>query len=122
MPLWIAGGTGFAVAVLGGCLWLAGALPRLTRPVADLGRLALSVYVAHLLVFHVTDDLLVARDVGQGVRKVLAFGAISAAASTLWLRVLPYGPLESVVRMGWRRVGSLVGPRLIPPGDDPSHD
>lgn len=110
MPLWVVGGTGFAVAVLGACLWLSDVLPGLLRPVADLGRLALSVYVAHLLVFHVTDDLLVARDVGEGIRKVLTFGAVSVAASTLWLRVLARGPLELVVRAVWHQVWSRLGP------------
>ena len=104
MPLGVLGGTGFAVAVLGACLWLADALPRVSRPVADLGRLALSVYVAHLLLFHLTDDLLVARTVGEGARKVLTFAATSALFSFVWLRLFARGPLESVVRGVWSRL------------------
>ncbi|HEX9889304.1 MAG TPA: DUF418 domain-containing protein [Nitriliruptorales bacterium] len=110
MPLWLIGGVGFAVGVLGASLLVAARWPRLLRPLADLGRLALSVYVGHLLLFHVTDTLLVARDVTEGIGKVLVFGVVVTVASTLWLRRLPRGPLEAVVRAGWQRIRSRVAP------------
>lgn len=109
MPLAIVGGVGFATAVVGLGLVLAEVAPRLVHPLAALGRLALSVYVGHLFVFVWWPDLLPASTVAQGITHVAWFGVVTAAGATLWLAVLPRGPLEAVVRWPWQH---LVAPAV----------
>lgn len=104
MPLAVAGATGLAVAVVGAASLLARRFPRVLWPLTALGRLALSVYVGHLLVFHVVPTLFPSETVAEGIATVLAFGAVAAAASVAWLAVFPRGPLEAVVRWPWERV------------------
>lgn len=112
----VAGGTGFldasahsnqtawyvlasatAVAVLGGCLLLAGRL----RAIVPLGQMALTAYLAHLLLGEV-----VVFDWLEGSRPALAaqmavaaatFVAFAAAARA-WLGAHRRGPLEAAVR------------------------
>ena len=117
MPLAVVGAVGFATAVVGLGLVLAELLPRLVHPLAALGRLALSVYVGHLFVFVWWPDLLPASTVAEGIAHVAWFGVVTALGATLWLAVLPRGPLEAVVRWPWqhavapavRRLGRRTG-------------
>lgn len=109
MPLAVLGATGFATAVVGLGLVLADQWPRLLWPLSALGRLALSVYVGHLLVFHLVPWLFPADDVMEGIRTILAFGAVSAVLSMAWLALARRGPLEATVRWPWRR---LLEPRV----------
>lgn len=104
MPLAVLGAVGFATAVIGAGLAVAARWPRLSHPMAALGRLALSIYVGHLLVYAWVPDLFPATTVPQGIRHVLWFGVATAAFSTLWLWIFPRGPLEAVVRWPWQRV------------------
>lgn len=106
MPLAVLGAVGFATAVTGAALALADWWPRLTHPMAAQGRLALSVYVGHLLVYAWVPDLFPATTVPQGIRHVLWFGVATVTFSTLWLWVFPRGPLEAVVRWPWERVAN----------------
>lgn len=108
MPLAVLGAVGFAVAVVGLALLLADAVPRLLHPLAALGRLALTVYVGHLVVYDVFPGLFPATTVAQGITHVAWFGVATAAGATLWLAVLPRGPLEAVVRAPW----ALIAPRV----------
>ena len=102
MPLAVLGATGFAVAVLGIGLVLADLVPRVVHPLAALGRLALSVYVGHLLVFVWVPDLLPATTVPQGAMHLAWFAVVTMGVSTAWLWVWPRGPLEAVVRWPWQ--------------------
>lgn len=104
MPLAVIGAVGFAAAVVGVGLVLADAAPRTTYPLAALGRLALTVYVGHLLVYAWVPDLFPAETVAQGITHVAWFGVVTAAGAGLWLWWLPRGPLEAVVRWPWQRV------------------
>ncbi len=108
MPLAILGAVGFATAVIGAGLALSDWLPRLTHPIAALGRLAISVYVGHLLVYAWVPDLFPATTVPQGITHVLWFGVATAAFSTLWLWMFPRGPLEAVVRWPWQHLANWL--------------
>jgi hypothetical protein len=76
MPLWVLSSTGIALAVVGCCMLLARALPRLVWPAVALGQLALTVYVAQVLV-------LAARPPGSsGTRSALPGGRSAASRSS----------------------------------------
>lgn len=102
MPLTIVGAVGFATAVVGAGLVLADRWPRTLFPLAALGRLALTVYVGHLLVYAWVPDLFPATTVAQGIAHVAWFGVVTAAGSAVWLLLLPRGPLEAVARWPWQ--------------------
>ena len=90
-----------AVAVLGACLLIAGRARPLVQPLVPLGQVALSAYLAHLLIGEVvvfpwlrtTQPPLAA----QVVVAAAVFVAFAAAASA-WLTVHRRGPVETVVR------------------------
>ena len=90
-----------AVAALGACLLLAASMPRVLRSWRDLGRLALTAYVAHLFLGVVLVwpwlDSMPALVPQAGVAVATAAGL--AVLATLWLRRFPRGPLESVLRL-----------------------
>lgn len=110
MPLAVLGALGLAVAVVGVAVPVADRWPRLLWPLAAAGRLALTIYVGHILVFAATGDLLLADDLADGLRLVAAFTAISAAASVAWLRVAARGPLEAAARWPWEHT---VRPAIV---------
>ncbi|MFO7779141.1 MAG: DUF418 domain-containing protein [Nitriliruptoraceae bacterium] len=101
MPLWLIGGTGAAVMVLGACLLLADALPRITWPVQALGQLALTAYVAHLLALHLAGAQLTSGELWEAVRLLLGFVLVLAAMATAWLTRFSRGPLEQVLHVAW---------------------
>lgn len=99
MPLWLVSSIGSAAFVLGLLLW---AWPRIrswAMPVADLGRLALTLYVAHVLVIAAMGGRIESRLVGIPV--TVALVAASTVAATLWVRRFGVGPLERVLRATW---------------------
>lgn len=104
MPLAVLGAVGFAAAVVGASLALADAVPRVLHPLAALGRLALSVYVGHVVVYALVPDLFPATTVAEGIRHVGWFGIVTMALATLWLAWLPRGPLEAAVRWPWQHL------------------
>jgi uncharacterized membrane protein YeiB len=101
MPPWLIGATGSAVLVLGCSLAVADALPRLVAPLVAMGRLALTVYVAHLLALHAWSPALRSGDVAEAARTVLALTAAAALAASLWRRAFRYGPLEALLDVPW---------------------
>jgi uncharacterized membrane protein YeiB len=100
MPPWLIGSIGAAVFVLGVSLVVADALPRVFAPLVALGQLALTVYVAHLLLLHVWP--LKTRDVTEAALTVLAFTGGAALFATLWRRAFGRGPLEASLDVPWR--------------------
>jgi uncharacterized membrane protein YeiB len=101
MPLWLVGGTGAAVLVLGACLLLAEALPRVTLPLRALGQLALTAYVAHLLALHFAGPQLTSDELSEAVGLLLAFVVLLALMTTAWLDRFARGPLEQVLHVAW---------------------
>lgn len=104
MPLAVVGATGFAVGVIGIALVVADRWPRLLWPLTAFGRVALSVYVGHLIVFAAVPGLFPADDVAEGVRTIAAFAGVTSVLAMAWLALMPRGPLETAVRWPWQHV------------------
>lgn len=114
MPLWLVGGAGAALAVLGAALLL---VPRLsTRPCARTvvsalgatGRLSLTIYVAHLVVL----ALLVRpgpETATEGVVVTLVMAAAAVVLAAAWTARFGQGPLERLLRLP--RTSAPHGPR-----------
>lgn len=101
MPAWIVSATGVAVAVVGGSLVLARAVPRLVAPLAAVGELALTVYVGHLMLFRAgLDGWTSGNTTAHKVPYVLAAFVVLAVVCVLWRRRLGRGPLERLLRGG----------------------
>ena len=98
MPLWLVGGTGWALFALGVCLEIAERAGRFVWPLAALGQLALTVYVGHLVALHLAPDLLTADTVGQAAAIVALMTAAAVALSTGWRSFAARGPLEVMLR------------------------
>jgi uncharacterized membrane protein YeiB len=109
MPLALIGATGIGVAIVGLCLLVADRFPRLLWPATAFGRLALTVYVGHLLVFDLAPGLLESTAVSEGVTTVAAITAIGTSVAVAWLAVLPRGPLEGLERWPFQH---LIAPHL----------
>lgn len=99
MPLWLVSSVGSASLAIGALLryW-----PRLRGPllpVAHVGQLAFTLYVAHFFVIAAMGGRLESRPVGIAV--TLGLLAVFTAAATVWVRRLGVGPLERVLRASW---------------------
>ncbi len=103
-PLNVLGATSVAVAVLGLCLLLASAAPKLLWPLVAVGQMALTVYVGHLLVLAVAPTLLEAREsVGEAAFKVTRFFLVVTVMCVSWRTKWPRGPLEALLALPFRR-------------------
>ncbi len=108
MPLWLLGSTGAAVFVLGVSLMAADRARRLLWPIVAAGQLALTVYVAHLLVLHYAAPVLRSGEVGRAAAVVAGFSIAGALFATAWRARFARGPLEVVLRGPRRGRGVLV--------------
>lgn len=99
MPLWLLGGTGSAMLVLGASLALTPRLGRATALPVALGQLALTAYVAHLLALHVAGDALRPGALAPSVAVVVGGSTTLALAAWMWHRQLGRGPLERLMRL-----------------------
>lgn len=97
MPLWMIGGTGSAVFVLGVCLKIRSWSHPLAAPLVNLGQLALTAYVGHLLILAFIvrpgPDTL-----AQGILASTATVVVLMASTWLWRRRFSRGPLEVLLR------------------------
>jgi len=96
----IVGGTGLAMTVLVGCLYLADHLPRLLRPFIATGTMALTVYVAHGLAMawqanldHTAGEL--SRWLNDTMPEVFIVGSIVFGLA--WHKIVGRGPVEAWV-------------------------
>ena len=103
-PLYILSAGAMAVFVIALCLELTASamVARLTRPLACTGQLALTFYLAHVLVLYfVVEPLQDSFEVSRltlAASAALAFGIGAIAFATAWRRFMARGPLESVMR------------------------
>ncbi|WP_404380385.1 DUF418 domain-containing protein [Knoellia locipacati] len=99
MPLWLVSSIGSAAFVIGITLWFWPQVRSWALPLAYLGQLAFTFYVAHFFVIAAMGGRIESRLVGVPVTigLVLAF----TAAATLWVRHWGIGPLERVLRATW---------------------
>ncbi|MDJ0953994.1 MAG: DUF418 domain-containing protein [Acidimicrobiia bacterium] len=102
MPLYLVAGTATACLVIVGSIWLGDhASARVTTPLVHTGQLALTLYVAHVVVgmgILETMGRLEDQSLVFIVISSLAFCAAAIAWSTWWRRRHQRGPLEWVMR------------------------
>lgn len=104
MPGWVAASTATATAVTVLACLAADRLPRLLAPAAAFGRLALTVYVGHLLAFDLLPAWVMRADtLTGGVVRVSTVVVTSTLFALVWLRWRPRGPLEGLERWPFAR-------------------
>ena len=98
MPPWLVGSSGSAALVLGVSLMVAQRWPESVWPLAALGQVALTVYVAHLLALHAWTGPLRSDDVVRATAVVTGFTSTAAGAAVAWRAWSRRGPLEMLLR------------------------
>lgn len=106
MPLWLVGATGSAAAVLGLVMLLVTDAGRWSWALVATGQLALTAYVAHLLVLAVIRPA--PYSFGQGALITVAISAAVVVLATVWRSRFARGPLEAALRPSWL-VGQPLG-------------
>ncbi len=102
MPLWLLTATGAACAVLGSSLFVARRVPQLMEPLVAMGRLAFTIYVAHLVVFEVDPERLVPNETyADAWARIGWFVVVVAIASVVYRRLVGTGPFEYLLRAPW---------------------
>lgn len=108
MPLWLMESIGLACMVIAGCLFVMERerLRRWLWPLSAFGRLALTMYVLHLLLLAwILDPLDEPASAGTGAVILAGFVVVGLGFAIVWRRAFRYGPLESVLRVpsSWGR-------------------
>ncbi|GAA3766408.1 DUF418 domain-containing protein [Streptomyces chiangmaiensis] len=108
----IVGNTGVAVMVVAACLTVADRLPRLTRlatPVASVGRMALTVYVLHIVALWFFSDVwyvaLIQDETMSALPVLLGFIASAALLASVWACFFRRGALEHLLHLATRPAG-----------------
>jgi len=99
MPLWLVSSIGSAAFVIGGALLVWPRVSGWAQPLAHLGKLAFTLYVAHFLVIAAMGGRIESRAVGVPVTVGLI--VVFLLVATLWVRRLGTGPLERLLRASW---------------------
>jgi uncharacterized membrane protein len=99
MPLWLISATGSALFVLGGALILADRWRNLVHPLVALGQMALTMYVAHLLVLHWWGRKLNQQEVAPAAITVLLLTAMAMAFALAWQKFMRRGPIEALIHL-----------------------
>lgn len=103
MPLWVISSVAIGAAILGLCLLLGRIAARATWPLAALGQLALTAYVAHLIVLAVEPGWLRRSDFTEAWLSVGRFAAMAVVAAVAWRIVATRGPIEGLLHLPWWR-------------------
>jgi len=102
LPLYVLAGAGTAVLVICGSIWLGEHLPaKVVEPLVSTGQLALTIYLAHVLVGMVLLDVFGRLDdqtLGWAVLTSLTFCGAAIVCSWAWRRRFDRGPLEALMR------------------------
>ncbi len=102
MPLFILAGASTAVLVICGSIWLGDNLPEnVSEPLASTGQLALTIYLAHVLLGMAVLDWwgrLEEQTLSWAVLSGLSFSAAAVLFSWAWRRRFARGPLEELMR------------------------
>ena len=101
MPLWVLSATGIAVALVGGATLLARTAPRALWPLVAMGQLALTVYVAHLLILWQQPEWLRRTGFPEAWELVGVFLVGTLVFASLWRAFFPRGPLETMFQLPW---------------------
>ncbi len=102
LPLYLAAGAATAVLVICGSIWLGEHLRlKVSEPLVSTGQLALTIYLAHVVVGMVALDAfgrLEDQTLSWSLLTSLVFCAAAIVGSWAWRRRFDRGPLESVMR------------------------
>ena len=90
-PWSIAASSGFSLAAIGVLIALTQKLPQLLRPIIHAGSMPLTIYVGHLLLLTLADDLVT----GWALFTLEVLVLVSFAV--LWRKLYDHGPLEEGV-------------------------
>jgi uncharacterized membrane protein len=118
MPAWVIGATGWSLTVLGLCLLAYARWPRMLRPVALAGQLALTFYVLQALGLRwwYTKEWSKRYSYTGQLVACLLFFAVFVVLATIWRRFLSRGPLEALLRMSGNAASTLAGRLSVGPG------
>jgi uncharacterized membrane protein YeiB len=97
--VWMVDAIGVSLVIVGISLIAGDRLPRLMWPLAATGQLALTIYVAHLVLLDRYTELLRRDTVGEAATVVAIFVAIVMIVATAWRAFAPVGPLEALFRI-----------------------
>lgn len=103
LPLYWIGAAGDAMAVIAACVWAGRRWPaaRWLTPLVHTGQLALTLYIAHVVIgMGVLEalGLLGGRSLAFAVGSALAFSACAVLCAHLWRRRFALGPVEWLMR------------------------
>lgn len=102
LPLYVLAGGATAILVICGSIWLAETLPRrVMEPLVNTGQLALTIYIAHVVIGMGLLDavgMLDDQSLPWAVTTSTAFSATAVLASWLWRRRFRRGPVEAIMR------------------------
>ncbi|WP_167230142.1 DUF418 domain-containing protein [Massilia rubra] len=103
LPLYWIAAAGDAMAVIAACVWIGQRWPhaRLLTPLVHTGQLALTLYIAHVVIgMGVLEalGLLNGRTLAFAIGSALVFSAAAILCAHLWRRRFALGPVESLMR------------------------
>jgi uncharacterized membrane protein YeiB len=104
MPLWLVSATGGALFTIAVCTVVGRRDARILHLPAACGRLALTLYVLHVVVLAAVKPAH-GFTMGQGMLVSAALIAVVVGAATLWAGTGRHGPLEHLLRRTWLRPG-----------------
>ncbi len=100
--LWLASGTGAALAVTGACLRLGQGFPGPLRWLITTGRLAFSLYILQILAFSLAPSALRATAMQEGLLILLLAGTACILIAQLMAAAWGAGPMEWLLRRPFR--------------------
>ncbi len=92
-PWSLAVSSGFSLAAIGVLMALTRKLPQLLRPIIDVGSMPITIYVGHLLLFTLADDLL------TGWALLTLEVIVLGSFAILWRKLFTHGPLEQGIAL-----------------------
>lgn len=101
----VVGSTGFAIALLALCLFIADGIPWIVYPIAAVGSMALTAYSVHLLVAYLLGDV-VATQLNNTLYVQFVGGALIACS--LWKAFVGRGLLEQILTWVSRRAARIT--------------
>lgn len=107
MPLWIIGGIGSAVFAFGLIMEISAHWTKLVRPLAMLGQMALTVYVAQVLLLTAAGPMLRQDEAGAALIIVALLTFVATVFAVIWRRYQRRGPVERAMHAVWEAADAM---------------